>query len=168
MNEREALQVYGLIGAAWPAWRSTDATPSLWAVMLADLDYDATVQAVRRLVATDDGWPSVAKVRRQVAQDAGLLAPDPDVAWAEVHARCSLPAGRRPVWSHPAVAEATEAVGGWPAIRSSTAPEVIRGQWRRAYETAAERDRTRVCAPGGDVASLSHRQAILDAPDKGD
>lgn len=162
MTEQEALKVYGLLAAAWPAWKATDATVDLWTVMLADLDYTATVAAVRAMVALEDGWPSVAKVRRQVAADAGLLAPDFDRAWTEVVTACrrSGRAGGKPSWSHRAITEAVDAIG-WRSITDSDNLDVVRGQWRKAYEGAAERARTDACAVGGTIALPEHRNGIL-------
>lgn len=141
MNRQEALQIVGTLSAAHPAWKASEATVALWVDLLADLPYEPTRAAVRRIVATSDDWPSLAKVRRAVADGMGLLPPPVDVA-----CRQFLDAARgRGRDLDPLVVDTVEALGGWPQIRQAGNVSVLIGQFRSLYADArarAEQDAT--------------------------
>ena len=58
--------------------------------------------------------------------------------------------GGRPTWSHPAIADAIRAVGGWYHVCESTSAGVLEARLRKAYEyTASEIRRDRLVAGPG-------------------
>ena len=122
---------------------------ALYADLLHDLEIVAVTAAVRDLLLSEDRTPSIARIRRKVAEQAGVLAPSAGQAWGEV-TRCAAEYGRgaKVPWSHPAIAETVRAIG-WYEICMSTNQETLRAQFTRIYEDAQQRfDRSVVTEPG--------------------
>lgn len=168
MTHDQALAVYALIAAAWPAWKANEGTVGVWIDMLADLDYEPCVQAAKELIATDEGWPSIAKLRRRYLHVAHGMPPDPDEAWLEAATqarRLGMYHGPPESWSHPAVA-ATVASIGWERICLDERPEIVRVQFLRTYETVSDREQQRALV-GSDLPAISPamREVLGDAAD---
>ncbi len=118
-------------------------TQQVWSDMLGDFD-SRDVRAA--MVAWQGDWPpNPGQLRRATQEfvrrsngDAGV--PDLDQAYAEV-----LEAVRRigytgsPEWSHPAVAQAVRAVGGWRAICESDNEPALRAHFAQMYRSASAR-----------------------------
>ena len=156
MNRQEALQIVGTLSAAHPAWKASEATVALWVELLADLPYEPTRQAVRRLITTTDDWPSIAKVRRAVASDFGLLPPTVDVACRQFLDR----ARGRMTEVDPLVGEVVEALGGWQQVRRGDSVSVLLGQFRRLYESAHRERRDEVAADPVGLLETSRRPEL--------
>lgn len=149
MNDREAASVVAAIAAAFPQWPASKETVRVYADLLGDLSHADVMAALRDLLLTEDRWPTVASIRRSVANRAGVLAPSAMQAWGEVTRQADT-VGRtgRPRWSHPALEEAVKAIG-WYEICMSTNPETLRSQFTRMYEDAQRRfDRGVLTEPG--------------------
>ena len=149
MLKHEAARVVALIAAAYPQWPASRETVSVYVDAIIDLDHEATLAAVRNLIYTEERWPAISTIRRAVAGDAGMLAPLPGEAWAEVaRAVTGGTAGGRTGWSHHAVATAVSTIGWWN-LRSSTNLETTRSQFMRVYEEQRTRaDRNLLISPG--------------------
>lgn len=135
MKRQEALRIVGMFAAAHPAWKATEATVELWCDLLADLPAAEASKAAKRLVASSDDWPSIARVRRAVAAELGLLPPTLDVAVRQFIDR----AKGRTTDLHPLVDETVQALGGWYQIRTASNVGVLVGQFRQLYEPAEAR-----------------------------
>lgn len=106
---------------------------------LRDIPLRPLANAINAIIQKDDWFPSVARILREVALQAGLQAPPPDAAWAEVMAQvAAVGRHRRPKWSHKAIAEAVRGVG-WQELCNSTNSDVLRAHFYRAYLVAEKR-----------------------------
>lgn len=124
-------QAVGVLRAAYPRQDFPDETVALYVEMLGDLPDGEVVDAVKRLVKRSTFLPSVAEIRREVAE-AALRLPTPAEAWRMVNDAATqnlLPLE---------VAEAMRDVGGRYAIRTSEQPSVIRSQFLKLYESRRE------------------------------
>lgn len=63
MTRPEVLAVLRVLSAAWPAHPLTDDTIELWVRTLATDDAAAAMAAAERLVATEQWFPSLARLR---------------------------------------------------------------------------------------------------------
>lgn len=82
MTPEDARSVVNAIEAAWDA-EFTKKRAAIWISAIRDLPLDATLTAVRSLIATRSTVPSIANIRREVYGASGLLAPDPQTALAQ-------------------------------------------------------------------------------------
>ena len=152
MNPREAASLVAIISAAYPQWPASRETVAVYADALADLDYDDVLDAVREIVLTEDRWPTVATIRRRTASRAGLLAPDPSEAWAEIRRLTSAGISTTvDAFSHPAISETVSSIGWWD-LSHSTNPETIRAQFLRLYADVRTRLDVEVLSTPGRIA----------------
>lgn len=145
MKQSDVAKLVTMFAAAYPGWTPTAETVTVWCAALSDLDRDLARLVASEIISTDSRWPTIAEFRRRYASHAGVLAPTPAEAWAEVQ-RAASTHGRHEVisWSHPAIAQAVAAIGWWQLCMSEN-PDTVRAQWRRAYEEfAASMDRAGV------------------------
>lgn len=148
MNIEQAAQVMRVIEHAWPR-KIEPETAALYIEHMRDLPYEVTVAAVKRLVVSDEFMPSIATIRRTVADALGLLPP-PDAiaiaqadAWLDYQHQQGFVNGSgyapEPPDVHPAVIAACEGVRDALHPSWSTA-------FRHLYRAQAEETRTRVLA----------------------
>lgn len=92
MTPEQAGSVVRVLEAGWPR-EMTPETALVYMDGIGDLPYDDAQRAVRWLVRVCEFRPSVAEIRREVAQQAGLLPPSLEEAlgqarrWAEWRAQ---------------------------------------------------------------------------------
>ena len=89
MRQPECELIVAKLVEAYPVPAWTPGGVSLYVEMLLDLDRDICARAVRDLIATDPKRPSIAGIRRGVAEAAALADPragylSPDEAWGVV------------------------------------------------------------------------------------
>lgn len=110
--------------AGWTAYPMTDVTVRVYAEQLADVDGDDVLAAVNRLLNVSVHRPTIADIRREVAEaalglpsveEAWSMALDKDMSVPEVKAACKLVGGR---WS----------------IQHSQNQEALYAQFRKSYE----------------------------------
>jgi hypothetical protein len=149
MDKREAASIVAVIAAAYPQWPASRETVAVYADTLSDLDHTDTLDAVRDIILTEDRWPTVATIRRKVAHRAGILAPEPSEAWAEIRQLTSSGlTSTVDAFTHPSIASTVSAIGWWE-LRHSTNPETIRAQFLRLYTEAQIRhDLDTIGTPG--------------------
>ncbi len=125
---------------AYPRQDFPDRSVALYAHELADLGDDEVTAAVRRLIRRSEWLPSIADIRRDVAEARAQL-PTPDEAWSlatTVPHPCPLP---------PAVVETIRDMGGSWNLRYSDRPTQARREFLRSYEL--RRERTLLAVMGG-------------------
>lgn len=166
MEPVEAAEIVGMIVIAYPVPSWEFETQKLWQRMLSDLDVSITTQVVEGWIRTRDERPSIAAIRRGVAErqlgnaaGAKLFLP-PDEAWEYVQ-RCFGTVGQYAPFpdEHPLVKEAVERMG-WISMCRSDNVDVLRGQFRHAYAPLLERSLAESAASEGAAAAPS---AVADA-----
>jgi len=133
MTASEALKLFAILKATYPRQETNEATAEVYASFLSDLDYHATERAVRKIVATSTFFPTIAEIRREVAEDYADL-PSAAEALALVADRYRLSDAELKENPLPAeVKEAYRLVGGEWAFRTSTNPTTLHAQFRDLY-----------------------------------
>jgi hypothetical protein len=167
MTPVEVSEVLAYASAAHPYISLSKETVAVYADLLADLDYEATKRAVRRLSASNERFPSPAIIRREVARLAGVLPPDASDALSEVLTqmeRHSRQIGIEP-WSHPIVEEVVRSLGGLYRFRMSEQPDTLRAHFLRVYDKATEKhERATVLSRGANEIGLPNetKRAITE------
>jgi hypothetical protein len=153
MTGREIVDLFALISTYWPNFhmpkdaQAATAFRAAWLRLLGDLDNAAVVAAVDSLAAeARDFAPPPGVIRHRAVQlQAGPGAPGVDEAWAEVQneiARAgwtvALDSDRKPLFSHPSISAAVEAMG-WQTLCESENPMADRAHFMKLYGTATER-----------------------------
>lgn len=118
----EALE---LLRAAYVQHPFTDMSARVYAQQLSDLDPRMVLSATRRLLNTSVYRPTIADIRREVAEEA-LGLPSAEEAWDMAVAGNSQ--------GNEVVRASLKACGGPWMIRNSTSPETLRAQFRKDYE----------------------------------
>lgn len=166
MKPVEAAELVAVIALTYstPAW--ADETLRIWQRMLCDLDVTLATAVVEEWIRTRDERPSIAAIRRGVA-DRQFVTPDgtklflpPDEAWDFVDG-CFGSVGQYREFpdTHPLVKQAVERMG-WVSMCTSTNKDVLRGQFRHAYAPLLERSLAESAASEGAAAAPS---AVADA-----
>ena len=142
-----------------PAW--TAERMLLWVEMLEDLDLLMLASVVRDWILTKREVPTIADIRKAVADKqlgnaaGGRLFLDHDEAWKFV-SQCFGTVGRNQDFpdTHPLVKAAVDATG-WVEMCNSENVDVLRGQFRKAYESVLARSLSESAASEGAAAAPS-------------
>ena len=156
MRQPECELIVAKLVEAYPVPAWTPGGVSLYVEMLLDLDRDICARAVRDLIATDPKRPSIAGIRRGVAEAAALADPragylSPDEAWGVVQEAFGVIGRERPFPDNfPLVAHAVASMG-WRTMCDSENLETLRAQFRLAYTALLERSLKRVASSPGAI-----------------
>lgn len=124
MTRTEASVLVGVLMAAYRL-DVTGETAAIYARALEPFDATEARAAVSRVIETEERFPSIARIRREIGERrAGL--PSPIQAW-------ELVVGEQRVLPD-VVREARDAIGGRWAIRTHDQPSILRAQFVKAYE----------------------------------
>jgi hypothetical protein len=119
-------------------------TDRVWMDVLGDLAGEDVRAA---MVSWADHWPPTPQELREATlrairrRDGDPEPPDPDEAFAELMQAVKVGGyTRAPVWSHPALGVAVEALGGWvEGVCMSENLPALRAHFRQVYEHASAR-----------------------------
>jgi hypothetical protein len=138
VNADQTRLIVGTLLAAFPRESVTQETVEVYSRMLEDLPYEDTLRAVKRILATRYTFPTIADVRREVFEDR-LGLPTAVEVWEQV-LRPAITDGEDGPPRDPLVSEVMKATGiSRYDVRSSEKPEVLRGQFVKAYEITRRR-----------------------------
>lgn len=138
--------------AAYPRADFPEDTIRLYAAMLSDLDPMSLLAATNRLIRKSTFLPSIAEIRREVAEEA-LALPSPEAAW-EILLTGSLRE------APPELQAAARACGGRYAVMQSENPAVIRSQFTRDY--TARREQALLVEAGARLPNAQLPPAVAD------
>lgn len=161
MTDTQYLAVAGLVNALWPNASWARATMEAGTYILADLEFDATVAAVRQMAAEGREFaPNPGQVRAATVEFTGAATsegvPSQDRALAEVYEQIRrVGSYGTPEWSHPAIADAVKALGGWMAACMDENPEAYRAHFLRVYASVAQRRVRQAVMPPSVAEALS-------------
>lgn len=133
MSTKSCAPAIAAIAVAFPGKAFPDSTAEMYGRMLADLDPDAVMRAVERLIKGSEFMPTIHSIRKEVAEET-LALPTPEQAW-DIVLRGDLKSAA------PEVKAASLAAGGRVAILHSDSPTTVRAQFLKSY---AERRRTTI------------------------
>lgn len=136
MNNKETTKLVALIAQLWPAMKINAATPDAWHPALADLTVDQATAAVYALVKSQLGYIGIADIRRQAAENAGLLPIEQGIAF-DMAARVGLNSGTGARMLPGPVQDAYWQMGGAPAFEGEAA--MVRSRWNKIYDACCEK-----------------------------
>lgn len=188
MRDSDIMQIWILCDKRWPRLFQLPATPEedpfdqqimleVWQGTLGDLDPKAIKAVLMEWRGTYP--PNVGEIRDAVLalveRTSGSSVPSFDQAWTELMTAVQrIGSYGDPVWSHPCVAQAVEAIGYRDFCASATADVgTWRAQFRDFYATICERYRREVRNPTpalqawtGTQIAAGAMQAIAKAKDE--
>lgn len=158
MTQQEATKLVAYALANFPNMQEKDMRPTakLWAQMLSDIPYPVAEKALVKVLATAKFFPTVAEIREAVAQLTQPSIPTAIDAWGEVTRAMRLYGWVRPEEALTSMSPLTADICrrfGWRDMCACEEPEILRGQFRMAYEQYAGRQREMAVLPG-DVREL--------------
>ena len=152
MTKVEIVKLMAWAAANFPHLQEKDLRPTaaLWAKALEDVPYATAEAALLKVLSTSKFFPTVADLRVAVVDITSPRLPSAAEAWFEV----TQAIGRYGYYRQeealaslsPPVARVVRMLG-WRDICCSEEPEILRAQFRKAYETQAERDREMMMLP---------------------
>lgn len=144
MNRQEAFALIGVLAAAFPQRKVEADTVRVYARSLEDLPYDIAREALSDVVRSSVHFPSIAEIRRAVAERSTNL-PSPAAAWEWV----THWAHGDKDWGVPPepVTRAVKALGGTWAIKTTENPSVLRSQFNGLYAEFREEELRKVTVP---------------------
>lgn len=168
MTHAETGKLVAMIAVTYPTPSWEPESIALWREMIADLEYAPAAAVVQTWIKTCDERPSIAAIRRGVAdrqfvrEDGVKLFLPPDEAWEFVF-RCFGSVGQYREFpdTHPLVKEAVDRIG-WVSMCMSTNQDVLRGQFRHVYVPLLERSMAETAASKGAAAAPAAVAPMLE------
>ena len=154
MTKNEIKNLIAWAAANFPHLQEKDLRPTaaLWAKMLADIPYATAEAALMKVLSTSKFFPTVAGIRAAAVDLSSPRLPSAAEAWGEVTRAISRHGyyGQEEALASmsPPVASVVRLLG-WREICLSEEPEILRAQFRKAYETQVGRDREMMVLPEG-------------------
>ena len=152
MNKKEVTTLLALAAANFPNMQEKDLRPTatLWEKMLSDMPYEVAEKALIRVLSTAKYFPTVAEIREAAVINTQPQLPTAGEAYEKVLKAIrwfgSYREGEALETLDPITRKATQAIG-WKSLCLSEEPDVVRGQWRKAYEAIAQREQTEAKIP---------------------
>ena len=145
MTPKEIKKLISWAAAAFPGMQEKNLGPTaeLWHKMLSDLPYEVAEKALVKVLSSAKFFPTVAEIREAAVLLTRPMMPTHSEAWGLV---------RQAIWDYSAYREkdALEALPpvvsrvvkdiGWREICLSEEPDIIRAQFRKAYEVHCKRE----------------------------
>lgn len=131
--------------AAWPHYSPGPDTFRLLERLVGELTFEVVGTAIAEFSLGGREFappPGLLAQRCRQLASLGQTGPLPDAseALAEVYERIAREGVyRTPAWSHPALGQTIDALGGWEAVCMDDNPEAFRAHFMRLYETCRQR-----------------------------
>lgn len=139
MTKQECAILVGMIASAYPSWKPTTETVSVYVELLSDLDKNEAQNALRSLLMASEFPPSVATIRKKVLESrdgAPLLKAE---AWHLVMMMINrYGTYERPEIEDYVTRQVVESIG-WRQLCTSTNTDTIRAQFFRLYDEVAQK-----------------------------
>lgn len=136
MNPVQCTEMLALLHAAYPKEPMPEALMDLYTAVFGPWPVAAVRHAVLAHIATSPFFPKVSDLLGQLTAGETL---DGDQAWAQVQSEIRrVGIYDRPTFADPVVGGVVRTIG-WTALCTSTAPDVVRGQFQALYAQAQKR-----------------------------
>jgi hypothetical protein len=139
MQKQECAVLVGMIASAYPSWKPTQETVSVYVELLSDLDKNEAQNALRSLLMASEYPPAVAAIRKKVLESrdgAPLLKAE---AWELVmHLVRRYGTYERPAIEDYVTQQVVNSLG-WRELCTSTNTDTIRAQFFRLYDEVAQK-----------------------------
>ena len=166
MTKQEIGALLALATANFPSMQEKDMRPTanLWSEMLSDIPFDIAKAALIKVLATARFWPTVAEIREAAAEIINPQLPSPIEAWGEVVQAIKIYGLYRQEEGLNSLSPITKRVVqniGWREICLCEQPDIIRGQFRMAYEQYAKREKEEAVLPAEVKQLAGDRNKVL-------
>jgi len=164
MTEHQAVTIVAMIANRYPGASITEETQEIWARVIEDLDYAATVGVVEKWMRSQPERPDPAEIRRLVAEAQAPkdTFPDAGKAWEYVQRMFTRVGSYGPFPTrYPVIAEAVAALG-WQTLCASDNPEADRAHFFRVYRDITERVLRDSAVTSGAAPQLPQMRARLE------
>lgn len=154
MKKTDVIKILTMLSSAYPNMKEiTEITVDIWYDCLKDIDVKVAIPAIKKHILESPFSPSVADVRKQIAE---VTTPEEDridgsKAWGEVISAIRGYGYYRKEEALENMSPTTAKVVkymGWQEICHSEKPDVVRGQFLKMYNTVAEREKQDRLLPG--------------------
>ncbi len=176
MNKKQFMILMAGMKSNYPNWKmdlQDRVILEFWYDNLKDIPYEIAQVGVKKLLAEEEFYPNIAKIRKACASIQGLAATDSTEAWGLVkraiskfgYMRC-----KEAVESLPFdVVKAISYMGGWKSLCESSNPEADRAHFYRCMDQIKEREtRDRVLSLDLKEQIASYQKlALSEASNKG-
>jgi hypothetical protein len=136
MAQRESIEIFALLAAAYPKEPMTEPQVALYEACLAAYPTADVRSAVLSHIQQSPWFPKISDLVALLVEGDTV---DADQAWAEVqHQIRTVGYYGQPTWSHPAIAQTVHTLG-WDTLCTSTNPEADRAHFLRFYASAVHR-----------------------------
>lgn len=146
MNRKEIINLLALATANFPSYQERDMQPTavLWEKALADIPYQVAEQALLKVLATSKFFPTIADIRDAIAAITQPRSLDWSEAWSLI-----VQAIRK--YGHYREKDGLESLPPdvrdmakrftWRELCLNEQPDILRAQFRMAWETQSKRIR---------------------------
>jgi len=154
LTKSEIKKLIGWAAANFPNMQEKDLRPTatLWEKMLSDIPYEIAENALIKVLATTRFFPTVAEIRAAASDIVNPAIPSHAEAWGEVVQAIRRYGYYRENEALDSLSPATAQVVkwlGWQELCTCEEVDVIRGQFRRAYDEHAGNVRQEAVLPSG-------------------
>ncbi len=166
MTKNETIKLLSLTTANFPGMQEKDLKPTLllWEKMLVDIPYQLAEMALIKVLTTAKFFPTIAEIREAITEITTPDRPSPMEAWEQVRKAIreyGYYREEQALVSLPPVTRDVVKSLGWKEICLSENPEIIRAQFRQAYEVVSNRQHKEDLLPSGFFQQLEeHRQKL--------
>lgn len=172
ITKADVVGIFKLLSVLFPQsaknYAGADAlTRDAWYELVRDMPRELVAEAIKSYAASHIWAPSIAEIRAEVLKaSCPESSIGPDEAWGMVRQAIKRYGYNRPQDAFdslpPPVARCAERVG-WRDMCLSEEPDVVRGQFRRAYETQMSRERQDALVPISVRENISRLTAATEA-----
>lgn len=171
MTRDEVKQLLGWALANYPSIQERNLRPTaeLWHRMLSDIPYEIAEKALMSVLAKAKYFPTVAEIREAAAEIINPQLPSAMDAWGEVMRAARDYGYYRQEEGLNSLSPLTRRVVrniGWREICLCEQPDIIRGQFRMAYEQYAKREREEAVLPAEVKQLARDRNKVLSLVEK--
>ncbi|MDF1507644.1 replicative helicase loader/inhibitor [Robertmurraya sp. DFI.2.37] len=144
MNRKEIINLLGIATANFPNMQNKEMTPTaiLWEKSLSDLSYEVAEKAVIKVLSTSRFFPTIADIREAAAQITQPRTLDAMEAWGligQAIRKYGFYRQKEAMESLPEDVREMVKRFTWRELCLSEEPEILRAQFRKAWEIQSKR-----------------------------
>ena len=158
MNKAEVAKLLAFVTAVYPNINIKNGTVEAWHEMLKDLPFNVALAATKKVIGEQEipCVPAIGKIRAAATQLTTPQLPTSGEAWGEVKEAIRKYGFYRELEAmenlSPPVKQVVKWMG-WREICMSEEPDIVRAQFRKAYESQCSREKEMSQMPA-DVRQL--------------
>lgn len=149
MNQKDVSTILSFIKEAYNNFQVTPTKIKVWYLVLSDLPYEDTKNAVLRLILTHTFPPSIAEIRQAVFNDSTLNEVEALDEVVKALKKYGAYEGKAAMNSMSPLTRKVVEVMGWQNICLSESPEFWRNEFIKLYQRLLEREKIDNQLPSG-------------------